>query len=407
MRPLTTTALVRGFENGADYWRLVEPFTLARECGHDCYAAVRGKPLTHPPDILVFRGEFFKTDGPWSWSGFLAQCEADKVLVVLDYDDAYQEWDKYRDDQAQVDACKAAAQHAHLVTTTTHRLAQEIADFAGRYDVAVVENAIRLESWRHLSPPDPEHPLIVVAGGDSHGKDWEQVPDIFRAIARQHPTVHFRVAGYDPGWGPDLKSDLGDRIELRTFERFAEYPRSAFQAASLVLAPLADSVFNRNRSPIRHWEATAAGAAFIGSPILYHQSVMQGETGILCSDTDSYVDFSLALLADETRRSRMVSLARQHVRDHALTPDAVNARFDLYYRAWQARYNPDGRLSDGTSAISSLWTPESARGGADSKPGYRPVLDRDGDGRKRGLRIVTPTRRDAAIRGGGRQQPVQ
>lgn len=347
MRKLTTVAFCRAFDNGADWWRTIEPFCLARANGHDCYASIRGHDLVHRPDVLVFRGEFFEPDGPHSWQAFLRQCERDRVLVVLDYDDAYHAYPGYATSARKVEACRVAARYAHVVTTTTERLAEEIARFSGRHDVYVVPNAINLATWQSLSPPDPEHPVILVAGGDSHTGDWRDVPYVFSAIARQHPTVRFRVAGHDTTEIIALRDALGDRLDLRPFVRFEAYPRS-FESTSIVWEPLEETIFNRGRSPIRHWEATAAGAAFIGSPLVYDQSVTDSEDGYLTDDPEYVIELCLRLLSDERERSRTVSLARQTVQGRMLTGECVDARFEIYYEEWKERH--------GASAIQSLRT---------------------------------------------------
>jgi glycosyltransferase involved in cell wall biosynthesis len=402
-KALSVTALLIGPDNGCDWWRTVEPFSLAQLMGHDCTCALRGKPLGSPPDILVFRGEFFRTQGEWDAAGFFAQCEADRVAVVVDFDDAaHLSWDRTDGDPALLPMVIDTLTRAHLVTTTTAALAGEVERLAGRPAV-VIPNAINLRKWQHLEPPDPERPVVAVIGGDSHRLDWEGVPAAFSRLAARHPSSCFRVAGYDPGWGKDLELELGDRYEYRDFVIFREYP-SQFEGASVVWAPLSDVEFNKYRSPIRFFEATAAGAAFVGPRHLYGTVAQDSETGYLYDDEGDAEALISDLLRDESTRARMVSLARQAVREHALDEDAIEYRFGWYYRTWQWLYGGDngtgasigqlaGDLADG-AGTAELQCQQQGRGhgGGAGGPGdrqsrYRALLPRD-RAKDGGVRLV-------------------
>lgn len=416
MHQLRTTAMIGGKENGCDWWRVVEPFLDARHLGHDCNVGIFGQQIVYPPDILVFRGLFME---PESFDKFLDQCERDQVLVVLDYDDLFDsgapdEIIRYQNPRFKGDVPTAARhmiQNAHLVTTTTMVLADEAAARSGRDrdDIIVVPNAINLDSWKYLPPPNPNKPLLVVAGGDSHRKDWGDVPDVFTRLADLVPTLRFRVCGDDPSWLSDLKRELGDRLEYKPFVKFSEYPYS-FAGATVVWAPLANTVFNACRSPIRHWEATAAGAAFIGATRPYNQSVTDGETGYLTDRPDDVVGLVGHLLTAEPERAKMVSLARQVLLEHRLCQDAVDERFYWYYSQWHWRYNYGAVASGGVSEVNSS---RALRDGASEQPGsdrpydarYRPDLPRDAAGSSPAVRTKPPVIDHRPGERAGREQP--
>lgn len=378
-RPLTTIGFATEAEHPSDMWRTIEPFEEAKRAGHDCWIVLQGHEVVHAPDIIVMRASFF--DVRYARQ-FIASAEADSVLVVIDYDDNYH---GIRDNDPIVNQIPETLRLAHLVTATTAQLADEIMRYSGRESVWVIPNAINVANWLDVKPPDPDLPIVTLVGSQSHETDWEIVPEVIRTLADRFPLLRFRIAGCEPAWLNDFAPLLGDRLERRPWVRFHDYP-NLLEGSTLILAPLVDSLLNRGRSPIRFWEATCAGAAFIGSPLVYTGFVEDGITGYLTDDLAQTIDHASHLLSNEHERLKMVSLARQSVRNHRLEVDVVDARFDVYYAEWQARYGTSAEQSlreTGTNSIQGGRPGDGGRGANDSVNRFRPVLPRDSRHRRR------------------------
>lgn len=393
------TSIVATDENGSTWWRQMEPQMLAAANGYETYVAVFGQPLKHRPHVLIFRGVFFEQT---QWEKLVQSCTRDRVMVVVDYDDCYHRLhldfpeDTIPLSDGRVSAKKAGnsivrynclsnAKAAHLITTTTDYLKGEIARNCGRDDVVVIPNAINLTSWQYLRPPDPERPVLMVMGGTSHIEDWEIIPQIIERLAPVFPSLRFRIAATQPPWVDGLRDWLGDRLETTTWRRHEEYPR-IYDGATVCIAPLRDTIFNRCRTPIKFWEATAAGAGFVGSPILYDGDVQDGINGYLAENVDQYVERISYLLSNPERRERMVSLARQTVRDHQLDQEAIEQRWAVYWHRYHALYGSEA--TNGASPIQDvseaaarfterLWTPGGGRRRDDLGPRHGAVLPPD------------------------------
>jgi glycosyltransferase involved in cell wall biosynthesis len=347
--------------------------TAARLLGHETWCIVRGHEVVHAPDIIIMRAEFFK---PGMLAPFMAQCENDRVLVVLDYDDLYEQAKGLERDQAvtpdeyqnDLTGSREMLSAAHLVTTTTPYLADRIGEIVDR-DIAIVPNAINLAHWQGIPTSSPRYPLLTLSGSESHWQDWHEVPKVLERLTKRFPLLGVRIVGHQPPWWAKLARRLGSRLQFEPWVRFEDYPKS-FAGSSVIWQPLRRTKFNLSRTPIRHWEAAACGAAFVGSSAVYDTSVIDGQTGYLADDPELVYERLEELFSDEKRRRYLATNALVDVRaHHALDEQAVHARMNLYYREWQAHY---GIRSD-------VQLQESAQpsGDDDSQWRYRPLLSRD------------------------------
>lgn len=79
----------------------------------------------------------------------------------------------------------------------------------------------------------------------------------------------------------------------------------------VALAPLADDLFNRSKSPLKALEASALGIPVVASDAgPYRDFVIDGETGFLCRTDDDWMRALRTLDADEDLRQAMGAAAR-------------------------------------------------------------------------------------------------
>lgn len=198
-----------------------------------------------------------------------------------------------------------AMQQCDGVTVSTQRLATIVRSFTQR-PVIVVPNAIDLAWFRSVvRATSRQIPGITIgwAGGRRHDRDVEQMAEAWGRIARRYPSVRFVVQGHQP---PVI-------LEHVPFERIARLPWLPLEVYPSGLAQIdiaccfaADTPFNRAKSPIKCFEAAAAGSAVVASPTLYGAVVDHGSSGFL-AESAAEIEDALSVLIEQHATRKMMA----------------------------------------------------------------------------------------------------
>jgi len=78
---------------------------------------------------------------------------------------------------------------------------------------------------------------------------------------------------------------------------------------------VAETAFNAAKTPIKVYEATAAGAAVVASTWLYGRTVEHGDDGLIADTADEWEAALLRLIDDEGERRRMQAAMYAKVED--------------------------------------------------------------------------------------------
>lgn len=189
---------------------------------------------------------------------------------------------------------KAILQEADLITTPTIYLKNAMAEISGREDnIRVIPNAIDLEHWKPLEGIRTKYPGKFRFGwavSNSHGEDWIFIKKAINNFLVKHPDATFVCIG---DASMDIRNSLPKgQVEWYPFSDLWEYHyslRMSMLGLDVAIAPLADTEFNKNKSPLKFAEYTAFGWPVIAQDIEpYSMHMVNGETGILCKDTESW-----------------------------------------------------------------------------------------------------------------------
>lgn len=166
-------------------------------------------------------------------------------------------------------------------------------------------------------PFEAGKPLTVLwAGSNTHDGDLAVMGDaVDRLLAKWTPAkVEFVFVGYCP---PRLlKRHLNEGVVYEPGVNFALYPKvlNAIRP-HVVLAPLADHVFNASKSCIRIYEAWSLAAAVVASPVGEYRVVRDGVDGFFADSADEWFDRVDRLLTDHELRTTVAAEGRRRVRD--------------------------------------------------------------------------------------------
>jgi glycosyltransferase involved in cell wall biosynthesis len=178
------------------------------------------------------------------------------------------------------------------VLVTTIELA-EIAFEKTTKSVQVLQNALDENWYIDALSTTPEYignsnlVYIGYASGRRPESDLVQMARAWKRISDDFSNVRFVVAG----WQPDIIDqhiDLDRKIRI-PFKNIEQWPMS--MQVDIGCCPLADTPFNRGKSPIKYYEYTMAGAAVVASRLVYQNVMHNYMTGFFADTEDEWYKY--------------------------------------------------------------------------------------------------------------------
>jgi hypothetical protein len=108
--------------------------------------------------------------------------------------------------------------------------------------------------------------------------------------------------------------------------------------------PLDDTPFNRAKSDLKFIEAGACRVAALASSVVYRDSIVHGETGLIFNDPGEFHRYFMRLTAIPNLALELGCNARRMVSQKRMLADQVKPRLTWYRDLW-------GRRSELTDAI--------------------------------------------------------
>lgn len=213
-------------------------------------------------------------------------------------------------------------QEADAITTTTLYLKNSLAEISGREDnIHVLPNAIDFTQWKPLDADIrsklPGKFRFGWAVSHAHKGDFLMMRDTLKAFLLAHPDAVFVCIG---DVGMDLKTVLPkEQIEWHPFSDLWEghYPlRMALLGLDCAIAPLADTEFNKCKSPLKFEEYAAFGWPVIAQKMEpYSSHIVGGETGLLAGTPEEWLNALHSMYENIGLRAKLSFNARFAVKD--------------------------------------------------------------------------------------------
>lgn len=334
-------------KSGVDYWRTYQPLEAMRKQGLADVRYVNAReigkslgPDAHWADILSLRG-IIGVEG----ASTLRQYQGLGMPVVTDYDDLYfnvSPWnpayklfgtdevkvmdpdtkdEKYlwkdgeegfdlKANKVKFHSYVNILQNANLITTTTLYLKQAMHEISGAGDkIRVLPNAINLDEWKPIDCRDkyPDKFRFGWAVSGSHGEDWLFIKPVLQKFLASHPDAKFVCIG---DTYVDIENTLPKgQVEWHPFSDLWEghYPmRMAMLGLDVAIAPLADTEFNRCKSPLKWEEYTAFGWPVIAQGMTpYQEHIVHNQTGLLANSEAAWLDCLERMYKDTDLRRKL------------------------------------------------------------------------------------------------------
>jgi glycosyltransferase involved in cell wall biosynthesis len=208
------------------------------------------------------------------------------------------------------------------VTVSSQRLATVVRSLVPEhFPVEVVPNYLDWEWWQNIGKVAQRQltasgPVIGWAGGGRPERDMMAMAQAWGDVAKVRDDVTFVVQGCRPDeqgapsvlrtpWALPIAAQVPpERLRLLPWMDVRTYPLGYFEL-DIGCAPLAETAFNRCKTPIKAMEYAAAGAAVVASPTVYGNLIMHGVTGFLCERREEWTQALLYLLEHEDERRTM------------------------------------------------------------------------------------------------------
>lgn len=196
----------------------------------------------------------------------LRQLLANDYVVVVEYDDDPDHWPDI-------------AANGHLTFTGVHAVQVSTELLAAKLRPHNPELAVFGNALPALPPPrpprQPDQPLRLFFGALNREADWAPWIATLNSVLAESPER----------WQLEVVHDRAffDALELpaRRFTPTCDYAtyRQRLGGCDIAFLPLADTPFNRCKSDLKAVEAGGHGLAALASPVVYGESLRDGETG--------------------------------------------------------------------------------------------------------------------------------
>ncbi|HET9146837.1 MAG TPA: glycosyltransferase, partial [Acetobacteraceae bacterium] len=218
---------------------------------------------------------------------------------------------------------------AHAVQTSTETLAGVLSRY--NPEIGVFPNGIlSLPEPRNFRDPDR---LTLFFGALNREEDWAPLMPVLNEVLRAVGSRLSVLVLHDRGFFDALETTHKEFLPLTDYRTYVE----RLCEAEICFMPLSDTVFNRAKSDLKYIEAGACRTVALASPVVYEQSLRDGETGLIFRSPDQLRMQLLRLLAYPEAARKLADAARDHVAGERMLAYQVQARIDWYRSLWSRR----------------------------------------------------------------------
>lgn len=251
-------------------------------------------------------------------------------LLVSEFDDHPDHWPE------MVRNRHLTFRGVHAVQTSTDFLAGELRRH--NPELAVFPNQIA--TLPPLRRPRPDGRLGLFFGAFNRGEDWQPLLEpLNRILAANRGRVGVQVV-HDRAFFNALETDTKAFMPTCGYDGYIQ----ALRRCDIGLLPLNDTLFNRSKSDLKFIECAAHGVAALASPVVYEDTIRDGDTGVLFHSPGAFAERLTRLIEDTEWRTGIVGRAYAYVRDHRLMALHFRKRLDWYNSLLDRKEELDARL---------------------------------------------------------------
>ena len=337
LRNLKSAVFYRAYEEAyaIEYLRVTAPFKAA---GVQIIDGANDPELADQADAVIFQREFPKNLP--LYDQIISKAHSAGKFVLYEIDDLLFDLPETHPERTQelynaaLMPMMAALIDADLVLVPTRELSRMVEGY--NPNVVVLPNYLDDTIWQLKQPVQKtaiEEITIGYMGSNSHTPDLIIIASLLRELlARYEGKLKLEV------WGTPLPEAL-QNIEgvfwhpspTNVYTDFVKF----FQTLEfdLVIAPLADNLFNRCKSGLKFLEYSAIGAPGVYSRLSpYEEIVSDGVNGFLAVNKTEWFDKLTQLIESPDLRYQMAVAAQKTVEENWLLSQNIHSWDDIYKR---------------------------------------------------------------------------
>lgn len=281
-------------------------------------------------DVIIIQRGFFDNE---SSKIIMEKCKDNNIKVIYELDDDLLSIGKnnrmHDFFKERSEGINYLLKNSDLVTVTTNGLSER---FSSMNNTSIVRNYLvdELRPMKNIKTKNNDNSIdIGYYGTLTHDDDLLMIKEpmikiIQKCKEKYNIDVNFYILGaldqkHDESWYTkvEIPKDSTDFIP------FMNWIRENF-IYDIVIAPLADTVFNNAKSEIKHIEYTALGIPGIYSDLPPYNSVIQdGFNGLIAKTSKEWEEKLEKLILDENLRSSIVENSQKNIRDNYLLEHRV------------------------------------------------------------------------------------
>lgn len=222
---------------------------------------------------------------------------------------------------------------AHGVTVPSNGLARYMRDVIGIKNVYVFPNTVVPEHYENIPVMRTDDCVrILWQGGASHIIDWYPLRDALKTITQRHKNIKFVIFGELFPWIHGVIPD--EMIEHHPWVSYEAYKlKRGLLNIDINLCPLVKNVFNICKSAIKWYEGSVwknPEATLAANTPPYNEEIKDGETGLLYSTPEEFVEKLSLLIENADLRKRVSFGAREWVMENRTPEKTIPGLFDFY-----------------------------------------------------------------------------
>jgi 2-polyprenyl-3-methyl-5-hydroxy-6-metoxy-1,4-benzoquinol methylase/glycosyltransferase involved in cell wall biosynthesis len=237
-------------------------------------------------------------------------------LIVAEMDDDPLRWPIHA--QSQFFTYRSC----HCLQTST----EPLAEFFRQYNPYVAVFANQLGALPNPRSKENEDSITIFFGALNREQDWEPLMNsINRVVAKHLNSIKFYVLH-------DQKFFNALDTPNKKFEAFSPYPRykDVLSVSDLTIIPLNLTRFNSMKSDLKFIECAGYGVAVLASPVVYENSIIEGETGLIYRSVEDFEVKFEELVANSKLRQKIAANAYEWVKNNRLLSQHYRQRKDWY-----------------------------------------------------------------------------
>ncbi len=236
-------------------------------------------------------------------------------LIVAEHDDDPYFWPENADNKFLLFFS------SHCIQTSTERLAEHLKQF--NPNVKAFANQLA------YLPPKRQYaernPVQLFFGALNRQNDWQPLMPALNRILSKHKHVVAKVI-HDREFFDALTTD---QKQFQPFCPYEEY-QATLHTCDIGILPLGDTQFNRMKSDLKFLEYAGHGVAALASPVVYADTILAGETGLIYDSPDDFAEKLDELIVNAPLRQQLADRAYEWVAENRLLSQHYQARREWY-----------------------------------------------------------------------------